>query len=68
MMPEEDGIGAMLQMRRERPDVKIIAISGGSKADRSDYLVIAERLGADAALEKVDTDALIETLDKILRR
>lgn len=21
MMPEEDGIGAMLQMRRERPDV-----------------------------------------------
>lgn len=68
MMPEEDGIGAMLKMRRERRDVKIIAISGGGKVDKSDYLVIAEKLGADAAFRKQDTDALIETLGEMLKR
>jgi len=68
MMPEEDGIAAMLQMRRERRDVKIIGISGGGKVDKFDYLVIAEKLGADAAFQKEDTDALIETLDEMLKR
>jgi DNA-binding response OmpR family regulator len=68
MMPEEDGIGAMLQMRRERRDVKIIAISGGGKVVKSDYLVIAEKLGADAAFQKEDTDALIEMLGEMLKR
>ena len=68
MMPEEDGIGAMLQMRRERRDVKIIAISGGGKVDKSDYLVIAEKLGADATFQKEDTDALVEMLGEMLKR
>jgi len=68
MMPEEDGIGAMLQMRGERRGVKIIAISGGGKVDKSDYLVIAEKLGADAAFQKEDTDALIEMLGEMLKR
>ena len=68
MMPEEDGIGAMLQMRRERRDVKIIAISGGGKVVKSDYLAIAEKLGADAAFQKEDTDALIEMLGEMLKR
>jgi CheY-like chemotaxis protein len=68
MMPEEDGIGAMLQMRRERRDVKIIAISGGGEVVKSDYLAIAEKLGADAAFQKEDTDALIEMLGEMLKR
>jgi DNA-binding response OmpR family regulator len=68
MMPEQDGIEVMLQMRRERRDVKIIAISGGGKVDKSDYLVIAEKLGADATFQKRDTEMLIETLDEILKR
>ena len=68
MMPEQDGIGAMLQMRRERRDVKIIAISGGGTLDKTTYLAIAEKLGADAAFQKQDTEALIETLDEMLKR
>src|SRR5690242_10559649 len=60
MMPEEDGIGAMLQMRRERPGVKIVAMSGDHGADDWDGLLTAERLGADATFPKVlDTDALL---------
>ncbi len=68
MMPEEDRIGVMLQMRRERQGVKIIAILGGGKMHKSDYLVIAEKLGADAAFEKQDTDAFIEVLEEMLKR
>jgi len=68
MMPKEEGIGLMLQMRRERRDVKIIAISGGGKVDKSDYLVIAQKLGADAAFQKQDTEALIEMLQEMLKR
>jgi len=68
MMPEEDGIGVMLRMRRERRDVKIIAISGSGKRGKFDYLAMALRLGADAAFLKHETDALIETLDQMLKR
>jgi DNA-binding response OmpR family regulator len=69
MMPEEDGLGMMRQMRRERPEVKIIVISGGGKVDWSDYLSVAKRLGADAVFRKgTDTGALLETLTKMLPR
>jgi CheY-like chemotaxis protein len=67
MMPELDGIGVILQMRRECPDVKIIALSGGGRVVKSDYLTAAEELGADAALEKGQgNQILIETLSKLL--
>lgn len=49
----------MLQMRRARRDVKIFAISGGGKVDKFDYLAIAQKLGADAAFQKQDIDAVI---------
>jgi len=67
MMPEQDGIGTMLQMQRERPDVKIIAISGGGRVDKADYLSIAEKLGAVAAFEKTQMNALIEMLETMLK-
>lgn len=67
IMPEQDGIGMMLQMRRERPNVKIIAISGGGYLDGWDYLTAAKQLGADATFPKaLDTDALIEKLNELL--
>jgi len=67
MMPELDGIGVILRMRRERPDVKIIALSGGGRVIKSDYLTAAEELGADAALAKGQGNhVLIETLSKLL--
>ncbi len=52
LMPGLDGIGAIMQMRRERPAVKIIAVSGGGRIGRSDFLTIARNLGANAAFEK----------------
>ena len=52
VMPEQDGIGAIMEMRRERPGVKIIAISGNGRIGNSDFLTIAGKLGADATFEK----------------
>jgi len=67
MMPEQDGIGMMLQMRREQPDVRIIVVSGGGRIDKADYLSMAEKLGAAAAFEKTQIGALIETLTSMLK-
>ena len=67
LMPEQDGIGTILQMRRERPHAKIVAMSGGGRVDKADYLTAAEKLGADAAIEKSNIDELIETLLALLK-
>ena len=68
LMPEQDGIGIMIQMQRERSDVKIIAMSGGGYIDTWDYLPVASRLGADATFRKgQDPDLLIEALRGLLQ-
>ena len=66
LMPEQDGIGAIREMRRLRPSAKIIAMSGGGKVDKSDYLSVAEQLGADVGIEKCDLNKLLEILPTLL--
>jgi len=51
-MPTQDGIGTIMQMRREQPEVKIIAMSDRDRIGRMGYLEIAKKLGANAALRK----------------
>lgn len=52
IMPEQEGIQTIRQMRRERPDAKIIAISGGPQFGDLDVLEIALKLGADKVIHK----------------
>jgi CheY-like chemotaxis protein len=53
VMPEMEGIGAILEARRCSPATKVIAISGGGHYGRSDnFLVWAHELGADEVLAK----------------
>src|SRR5579863_2431484 len=52
VMPEQDGIGAILQMRSHRPDAKIIAMSGKFGDGHAGYLAMAKKLGANAVLAK----------------
>ena len=52
VMPEMEGIGAILQMRRRPKPPKIIAISGAGAGGRRDYLSWARHLGADEVLAK----------------
>ncbi|THD61018.1 response regulator [Phenylobacterium sp.] len=53
VMPEMEGIAAILEARRSSPATKVIAISGGGHYGRSqNFLVWAHELGADEVLAK----------------
>ena len=52
LMPDRDGIELMGDMRKTRPDLPIVAMSGGGRAPAAYYLKLARLLGAKAILEK----------------
>jgi DNA-binding NtrC family response regulator len=55
VMPGQEGLETMWQMRVARPDLAIVAVSGGVQIDEfepMDSLEIAARFGADATLKK----------------
>jgi DNA-binding response OmpR family regulator len=52
VMPEMEGIGAILQIKRKPKPPMIIAISGAGPGGRRDYLSWAKHLGADEVLAK----------------
>ena len=66
IMPDEDGLGVIRKLKALKPELKIIAISGGGKASPRNYLDMAKMLGADATLTKPfiisDLVAIIENL------
>jgi DNA-binding NtrC family response regulator len=67
IMPEKEGIETIIEMRRERPEVKIIAISGGGRMHNTDFLGLAASLGANAVLPKpFDPTQLAETITNCL--
>jgi CheY-like chemotaxis protein len=51
-MPERDGLETILQLRRESPGVKIVAVSGGDRTGRIDLREGARLFGALRTLEK----------------
>ena len=52
IMPDKEGIGLIMEMRREAPNVKIVAISGGGRTGNVEFLKMAHDLGAMATLKK----------------
>ena len=52
IMPEKDGIETILDLRREHPQLKVIAISGGGRSTPENYLHSARLLGADRAIRR----------------
>jgi DNA-binding response OmpR family regulator len=68
IMPQKEGISLIRDLRREFPEAKIVAMSGGGRMGNSDYITIAKTLGADAGLNKpFDEDELIATICELLR-
>jgi CheY-like chemotaxis protein len=65
-MPESDGFEAIAAFRREFPQTRIVAISGGGTRAKQDYLAAARLVGADATLQKpFDINTLLETLQAL---
>ncbi len=52
VMPEKEGIEIIIELRRDFPNLKIIAISGGGTVGGGQYLEVAGKLGADKILNK----------------
>ena len=53
LMPGQDGLESIIQLRREFPTVKVIAITGGSEMiGVLNYLEVAKMLGARRTLHK----------------
>jgi CheY-like chemotaxis protein len=67
IMPEREGIATILELRRREPEQPIVAISGGIGAGGADFLTMARRMGADAALPKpFEFDELLDTVGRCL--
>ena len=67
IMPEKEGIETIAEIRREHPSMKIIAVSGGGRMGKMDFLQIAGKLGADRTLPKpFDPDDLVAMVQELL--
>ncbi len=66
VMPEQEGIETIKALRREYPELKVIAMSG---AFGGDYLRIAAYLGAHATLAKpIQMETLLRLVEETLVR
>jgi DNA-binding response OmpR family regulator len=67
LMPEKEGIETIMELRRDHPGVKILAMSGGGRVNSVDFLELAKKLGADATLKKpVPMKTLLATVAQLL--
>jgi DNA-binding response OmpR family regulator len=67
VMPDEEGLGTIKELRRVDLKVKIIAISGGGLGKAGDYLGIAQMLGAMRTLAKpFGPEALLAMIADVL--
>ena len=67
LMPEQDGVETVIELKREFADTGIIAISGGGQIDSKEYLRMAERLGVTHTLSKpFGREELLDAVKELL--
>lgn len=67
IMPEKDGLETIMELRRDFPEVKIIAISGGDCLVPSEYLKAAMEAGALRTFTKpMERDTLLAAIRELL--
>ena len=67
VMPEQEGLETLMQLRQASPTVKVIAISGGGRVGPESYLNSARTLGANAILAKpFGREELLDAVTKVL--
>ena len=68
IMPGMEGLQTIQEIRRARPGLKIIAISGGGRQHPESYLKVAQAFGAVCVLSKpFDNQTLFTAIDAALR-
>ena len=68
IMPNKDGIGMIIALKKEFPDAKIIAMSGGGLNRPEGYLMGAQKLGAARTLTKpIDREEMLRAIRDTLR-
>lgn len=67
LMPEQEGLETLMQLRQTGRPVKVMAISGGGRVGADTYLNSARTLGADAILAKpFGREELLEKVTALL--
>lgn len=67
IMPEMEGMETIQELLRIKPDLKIIAISGGGRVNPLDYLKIAQMMGASEKLAKpFSSDELLVVVGRLI--
>jgi DNA-binding NtrC family response regulator len=68
IMPNKDGIGMIIDLKKEFPEIKIIAMSGGGVNRPEGYLNGAMKLGATRTLTKpIDRDEMLKAVRETLK-
>jgi DNA-binding response OmpR family regulator len=52
IMPDKEGMETITEMRKSKPDMRIIAMSGGGRMNSRDILLLAAGIGANKTLAK----------------
>jgi CheY-like chemotaxis protein len=52
VMPDKDGVEVIADIRKDWPDVRVIAMSAGGRVGPALYLEIARQMGANVCLSK----------------
>jgi YesN/AraC family two-component response regulator len=52
IMPDREGLELIIEMKKKRPGLKIIAISGGGRISPDSYLECATHFGAEKVFQK----------------
>src|SRR5215831_12752282 len=69
LMPEMDGVETIVALRREYPDIKIIAVSGSGVISSGSYLRLARSLGAQFVLPKPFTASeILDAIENLLAK
>lgn len=52
LMPNREGLETIKMLRESRPEIRIIAMSGGGRLHNTNFLKAAKQFGADLVLKK----------------
>jgi YesN/AraC family two-component response regulator len=68
VMPEKEGLELIMDLKKNNPDLKIVAISGGGRFQYDGYLTSAKHLGANLVFSKpFDHKEFIKGISELLK-